>query len=344
MMATEHQKSRSARKGLLTKEFNNIEIIIEERDPDEIVAERVKLKDLYKKFKQAHDLYHDPLTDTDEISSSENYYLDVSNVYTIYLRKLNAVIDLMESKEARVSSKTDTSVESVTSLAHLMSLPPLKIEIFDGSPDDYDIFISTFEEVIGRVTSDPVAKLIRLKSHVIGKAADAIKSCRTQDGEKAYTNAINILRERFGSPHIVCNNLVSNLKNGGNVRTPAELRTFADELSNAEVTLKGNDMFTEMDTQSNIVHICRRLIPQLRYKWRDHVMKKKKTTSAYLTFSDFVIYVQEQADIVNDPIYGKDALIDYSNHSLGSKKSVSSLPVATQAASKPAATPSAYDG
>ena len=78
----------------------------------------------------------------------------------------------------------------------------------------------------------------------------------------------------------MCNNLVSNLKNGANVLTPAELRTFADELSNAEVTLKGNDMFTEMDTQSNIVHICRRLIPQLRYKWRGHVMKKKKTTSA----------------------------------------------------------------
>ena len=343
-MTTEHQKSRSARKRVLTKEFNNIERIIEERDPDEIVAERVKLKHLYRKFKQAHDLYHDPLTDTDEISTSENYYLDVSNVYTMYLRKLNAAIDLMESKEARVSSKVVTNDESVISLAQLMSLPPLKIEIFDGSPDDYDTFISTFEEVIGRVTSDPAAKLIRLKSHVTGKAADAINSCRTQDGEKAYNNALKILRERFGSPHIVCNNLESKLKTGADVRTPAELRTFADELSNAEVTLKGNDMFPEMDTQSNIVQICRRLIPQLRYKWRDHVMKKKKTTSAYLTFSDFVLYVQEQADIVNDPIYGKDALIDRSNHSLGSKKSVSSLPVATQAASKPDATLSAYDG
>ena len=53
-MATENQKSRSARKGLLTNEFNNVEIIIEESDPDEIGAERVKLKDLYMKFKQAH--------------------------------------------------------------------------------------------------------------------------------------------------------------------------------------------------------------------------------------------------------------------------------------------------
>ena len=140
-----------------------------------------------------------------------------------------------EFKEARVSPKTDTSVESVISLAQLMSLPPLKIEIFDGSPDDYDIFNSTFEEVIGRVTSDPAAKLIRLKSHATCKAADATKSCRTEDGGKADTNAIRILRGRFGSPHIVCNNLVSNLKHGADVRTPAKFRTFADERSNPKL-------------------------------------------------------------------------------------------------------------
>ena len=44
------------------------------------------------------------------------------------------------------------------------------------------------------------------------------------------------------------------------------LRTFANKLSNAEVTLKSNDMFPEMDTQSNIVQIYRRLVPELRYK------------------------------------------------------------------------------
>ena len=109
----------------------------------------------------------------------------------------------------------------------------------------------------------------------------------------------------------MCNNLVSKLKPGADVRPPAELRTFTDELSNTQVTLEGNDMVPEMDTQSNIVHISRRLIPQLRYKWCDNVMKKK-ATSAYLTFSDFVLYMQEHADNVNDPIYWRDALINRS--------------------------------
>ena len=47
-----------------------------------------------------------------------------------------------------------------------------------------------------------------------------------------------------------------------------------------------------------------------------------------LKFSDFVTFVQEQADIVNDPLYGKDALKDRPNRS-SKGKSITSLPVAT---------------
>ena len=60
-----------------------------------------------------------------------------------------------------------------------MDLPPLKLDTFSGALDEYDVFVSTVEEVVGRITTDPDAKLIQLKSHVSGIAADAIQSCRT---------------------------------------------------------------------------------------------------------------------------------------------------------------------
>ena len=173
-------------------------------------------------------------------------------------------------------------------------------------------FITTFEEVVGRITPDPDARLIRLKSHLSGKASDAVRSCRSQCGEESYKKAMSILRERFGSPHIICNSIISSLKNGGNVRTPGELRTLADELANAEMSLKANSMFSEIDTQNNIVNISCRLHTSLRYKWRDHVMRRKRESSEYLRFSDFVNFLKEQADVVNDPIYGLDALSDTS--------------------------------
>ena len=79
----------------------------------------------------------------------------------------------------------------------MMNLPPLKLDTFSGAPDEYDVF-STFEEIVGRITTDPATKLLRLKSHGSGIAADAIKSCRTQDGAEAYTRAMKILHERCG--------------------------------------------------------------------------------------------------------------------------------------------------
>ena len=124
------------------------------------------------------------------------------------------------------------------------------------------------------------------------------------------------------------------LKCGRDVRCPAEVRTFADELLSAEKTLKNNNTFTEIDTQNNIIDICQRLDQNLRYEWRSRVMKSKRVTGTYLNFSEFVIFMQEHADVVNDPIYCKDALKDHLNRKRAFK-SVSSLPVATHNASNP---------
>ena len=252
-------------------------------------------------------------------------------MYTLNLKKLTGAMDLIESNQTKPTIQPvieqDSLTGSVNTLARLMNLPPLKL--FSGAPDEYYVFVSTFKEVVGRITTHPAAKLIRLKSHVSGIAADAIKSCRSQDGAEAYTRAMKILHERFGSPHIICNSIISGLKDGSSVRTPSELRSFADELANAEITLKGKDMFSEVDTQNNIVHICRRLHPQLRYKWRDTVMTEKQSTSVYLKFSDFVQYVQDQADVVNDPIYGEDALFVSTDKLANNKRPVTGFASAT---------------
>ena len=58
-------------------------------------------------------------------------------------------------------------------------------------------------------------------------------------------------------------------------------------------------------------------------------MKNKQSTSVYLDFSDFVTFVHERAEIVNDPLYGKNALQDRSIRNSG-KRSATSPHVSTQ--------------
>ena len=63
-------------------------------------------------------------------------------------------------------------------------------------------------------------------------------------------------------------------------------------------------------------------------------MKHKQSTNNYLNFLDFVCFVRQQADVVNDPLYGLDVLDDRPVSSSG-KKSITSLPIATQSVDHP---------
>ena len=319
--------ARSACKEELSKSYGDLDVLVAEDDFDEIITQREWMKTLYVKFRDSHVEYHETLQEESVINTSDAYFRDIQ---TLYVKKQNAAKAALNDMGRQYQMRQDVHNEqSIKSLGHLINLPPLELKKFSGEPDDFEDFITTFNEVIGNVVTDPASKLLRLKSQVTGVASDSIKMCRLDDGEDAYARAVKILYERFGSPYIVCNSVIERLKYGPDVRSPAELRTFSDELANAEITLKKNSMFTEIDTQRNIIEICLRLESSIRYEWRNRVMKTKQSTGVYLNFSGFVTFIQEQADILNDPLYGKNALEGRPNRNKSSK-SVSSLSVAIQ--------------
>ena len=317
------RKSRAEMKDGLSKAYGNLVVLMAEDDYEAVMSEREHLKTLYLYFREAHMDYHKTLDEDAEIQASNDYLSDVQHVYA---SQQNAAKAALKDMQLQVQLRPELhSEQSFKTLGHLINLPPLELQKYSGEPEEFDSFITTFNEVIGNVVSDPAAKLVRLKSQLTGSALDSIKMCRTDSGEEGYNRAVKILRERFGSPYIVCNSVIERLKYGSDVRSPSDLRTFSDELCNAEVTLKKNNMYTEIDTQHNIIEMCLRLESHLRYEWRSLVMRNKQSTGVYLKFSDFVRFVQDYADIVNDPLYGNNALEDRPNRST-LRKSVSSLP------------------
>ena len=329
---SELNKCRSAISSTLTKAYGDIGVLIAEDDHDAVVSEREHLKTMYRRFQKAHAQYHDTLLDESEIQASDAYFNDVQQLYASHQTTVKTALNCMQLQPN--IKQEEHHEHSFSTLRHLINLPPLELTKFSGDPNEFDNFITTFKEVIGNVVSDPAVKLIRLKSQVTGAAFDSIKMCRTDSGDDGYTRAMKILYDRFGSPYIVCNSVIEQLKHGPDVRSPADLRTFSDELANAEITLRNNKMFTEIDTQNNIVEICHRLDRSLRYEWRHRTVRNKQDTSVYLNFSEFVAFVQEQAEVVNDPLYGEDALEDRPGR-VKSKKTVSSLLVATEDADSP---------
>ena len=319
-------KYRSVEKQELMKLYGNLDVLISEDDYDGVVSEREWMKAQYIKFRETHREYHETLQEESDIEVSDMYLDDAQKLYAKQQNLAKAALN--EMRPCKPVKEAFHNEQSFQTLGQLINLPSLELKKFSGQPDEYDNFVTTFNEVIGSTLSDPASKLICLKSQLTGTALDSISMCRADGGEDGFTRAMNILHNRFGSPYIVCTSVIEHLKYGPDVRSPSELRTFSDELANAEVTLKNNNMFTEIDTQNNIIEICLRLECSLRFEWRKRVMKHKQSTGVYLSFSEFVIFMQEQADIVNDPLYGNDALMDRPARNR-MKKSISSFPVVT---------------
>ena len=92
MAAEALKKTRSTKKGLMTRESKNIEMCVEERDDNDVTSLRKKLIDLFRSFRDSHNAYHATLTDDNELESSHTYYESVQDDYKSYLKKLNACL------------------------------------------------------------------------------------------------------------------------------------------------------------------------------------------------------------------------------------------------------------
>ena len=86
---------------------------------------------------------------------------------------------------------------------------------------------------------------------------------------------------------------------------PEDLRTLSDQLRTAMLVLKAKSTYSEIDRQHNILKICKRLGAALNTKWRDRVFSIKKDRMRYPNFEEFALFIREQSDRANDPIYGE---------------------------------------
>ena len=196
------------------------------------------------------------------------------------------------------------STSATDAISQLMNVPRVEIQSFDGAAVSYMTFIAVFDEVVGNANITGQAKLTRLLQYTTGAARDAIDCCALIGGDHGYDEARRILRQRFGDPYIITTALLDKLKQQKEVRTPSALRTLADELNSAKIVLKSLNMYSELDNQYHIKEIGSRLSLHLWDTWRDRVFSIKRKQARYATFDEFVEFVSEKADEVNDPVYG----------------------------------------
>ena len=210
------------------------------------------------KTEASHDAYHGELEDEAEITESENWF---EQAQSNYIEKIKAAKAWLSSQIAggQVLHGRDHDDEAVlTQLANMLNIPKVEIDKFDGSPLEYQAFISVFDEVVDSQSSDNHVKLTRLLQYTTGPAKAAIKNCALVGGETGYKQARGILKSRFGNTHLVSQSIISDLKNGKHVVKAHELQQLSDELCMALIALEKLGMYSEINTQQSILGILSR--------------------------------------------------------------------------------------
>ncbi|KAK6196226.1 hypothetical protein SNE40_001491 [Patella caerulea] len=341
----ESRRSRTYKKIPFTRELHKLQSHLSERSPEDTKVSFDKLKHLYRELMVACEHYEDSLLEIDDpdkfnelCSESDTYISEIHNKYCSVIDQANTFLEsfsLLKESEPR-SIKHDESTKpkamiaeqsasdsthvlsqsvnksasldsNLTELIKLLQLPKVELQIFDGSPSKYYKFINQFKQSVENFTDDPLTRLNLLQQYCTGKAAKLISACSKSSSAEGYSEALDILEQRCGNPHVISEEIISSLRMGKAVRTARDLMELSDSLQEAYSTLLQLHKLNEVSSQSFFKDILNRIyIRSVKGKWRNLAADVLDKTNEYPYFPDFVDFIFKEAKHLNDPVYGLD--------------------------------------
>ena len=288
---------------------------------NEVSAVRAKMDDVKGAFdalEAAQDTYTDTLDTEAAVEASEAWLAAAYKDYTSRFRAarewlLSQQGDMIKSeKDTKPSgvktvsndNEPDEVVSDVSEFVKLLSIPKAELDKDGGDPAEYQTFISLFVECIGDQDIEDQVKLMGLIFYTTGPAKSAIKNCAVVGGSQGYTEAREILKERFGNVHLISQRIIGDLKNGGSATKARELQQLADDLAAAKRSLNELSLKYQIDNQQCIIEIIGRCSQAGQTQWQNKALKHRRQTGNYPSFSDFVAFVRTKAYDSCDPVYG----------------------------------------
>ena len=266
-----------------------------------------ELTKLIGDFDLDHDAYVATLDNGTEIASADNYYDEVCDKYNLVRKDCTKYVN--NPKGVKVEKNID-QLTMRSSLMEALNLPRIELFHFDGNPRQYTTFMTVFRESVESVTSDGQKRLNQVFHHTTCEARRTIEPCITLGGQAGYEQEMSRQKDRYSSPHVICEAVMSDLRGCSDAKTPLELRHFADLLSGTLIVLRQHGRYLDMDTQKFILTMCLKLQSSLRYKCHEIAADTLAKSGLYTLLDEFVSFIETRVTVYNNPIYGGDALMD----------------------------------
>ena len=307
---------RKQRKSVLNRHIITLTRLVIEEDISSINSRLSSMKITFEELETSHYSYVEYLESDSSVSSSDldqcnEWFSDITKSYLDEVTKARLWLrqNGISMQTVNVDSQgTKSQVAGLSEeLATHLSLPKISIPTFSGDPREYHLFITTFDQVVGDVLSSDQAKLTRLYQYLAGEAQSSVKSFMLIGGATGYAKARSVLKSRFGSSHLVAQSIIDDLRQGKSAIRSKDLRTLADDVTTAHITLTKIGAYGEVNTQQFIIEILSRCHTQLRSSWRKYALDNHETKNTYPTFEQFAAFLDKAARGACDPVYGFDA-------------------------------------
>ena len=204
----------------------------------------------------------------------------------------------------------DRSVhDCMTDLARVFTLPQPEIPKFSGDPTEYDGFISAFENRIASRTTSDSDRLYFLHQYVCNEAKELVSGCLHMEASLGYKEARKMLEEEYGSAYAVSTAYFSRLMEWPTMKQEdgLALKKFALMMLRCKQAMRNIRSLSVLDHIPNLQAIVKKLPFSIQNKWRDRV-GKMKTQHKLPDFAELAGFIQYEASVITDPVFGKEAL------------------------------------
>ena len=169
---------------------------------------------------------------------------------------------------------------------------------------------AAFDSIISSNVPPDRDRLYFLDKYVKGKANDMVKGFRAMSFDSAYKEAWKLLDHRFGNPVHVAEAYKSSLRRWPQIHDgeSSGIQEFSDFLVRCKEAMKTMQSMGDLDSTETLKQISSKLPSYSRVKWCWHAHETQTKKKKIVTFSDFVKFVREEAELANDPIFSPDAL------------------------------------
>ena len=266
-----------------------------------IQAEELKLEMEMAKARAREKIYSEDLTERTE-NDGDCKRTSSRVIHTTHRGRL----DCDSSYTLQHHNTQEDHLVTTGALLSALALPKPEIPSFAGDLLKFKNFVSAFDSRIARhcQSSD---RLYFLDQHLEGEPKEIIQGCLHMDPESGYAEARRLLDKEYGDGYKLSMTYLKQindwyvLKQDDNIGLK-QLSIFLVQCKNAMECLSD---LQQLNSPSYMLSIVQKLPSYLQNKWRECVGKARRNQKRILTFYDLVEFIEEAADIANDPVYSR---------------------------------------